>query len=274
MSLPEIVTREQWLAARRELLAREKEMTRQRDALNADRRRLPMTRMDSDYQFEGPDGRVRLIDMFGGRRQLVLQHVMFDPAWDDACPACTAGLDEVSNALLQHLAARETTFVAVSRAPMAKIENYRVRRGWTFPWYSSNGSDFNYDFGVTLDPAVAPVHYNYRNSDELVAAGLDWVVSEPREMSGVSCFLRDGDAVFHTYSTFGRGTEQLGGAYGILDMTALGRQEDWEEPKGRSAAVHDAIPDFAPAAVAEPAIPAVGATGALLAMATGPSCCS
>jgi len=274
MSLPEIVTREQWLAARRELLAREKEMTRQRDALNADRRRLPMVRMDSDYQFEGPNGRVRLIDMFGDRRQLVLQHVMFDPAWDDACPACTAGLDEVNGAQLQHLAARETTFVAVSRAPMAKIENYRVRQGWTFPWYSSNGSDFNYDFGASVDPAVAPAHYNYRDADELVAAGLDWIVAEPREMTGVSCFLRDGDAVFHTYSAYGRGMEQMGGAYVILDMTALGRQEDWEEPKGRSSVAHDAIPDFAPADVPGPAIPAVGATGALLAMASGPSCCS
>lgn len=272
MSLPEIVTREQWLAARLELLAREKEATRQRDALNADRRRMPMVHVDKDYVFEGPGGSVRLLDMFAGKRQLVLQHVMFDPAWTDACPGCTAKLDEINDGLLRHLAARETAVVAVSRAPLAKLEDYRVRRGWTFPWYSSFGNDFNYDYAVTIDPAKGATQYNYRGETELRAAGLNWIVDEPREMPGVSCFLRDGDRVFHTYSTFGRGTEPE--AYSILDLTALGRQEEWEEPKGRAPIAHPGRPFFesAPVAVAEP-VAASGASRALLTIAQKASCC-
>lgn len=272
MSLPEIVTREQWLAARLELLAREKEATRQRDALNADRRRMPMVRVDKDYVFEGPGGSVRLLDMFAGKRQFVLQHVMFDPAWTDACPGCTAGLDEINDGLLRHLAARETAFAAVSRAPLAKLEDYRVRRGWTFPWYSSFGNDFNYDYAITIDPSKGAMQYNYRGETELRAAGLNWIVDEPREMPGVSCFLRDGDQVFHTYSTFGRGTEP--GAYSILDLTALGRQEEWEEPKGRAPIAHPDQPFFepAPVAVAEP-VAASGASRALLTLAQKASCC-
>ncbi|NUT32515.1 MAG: DUF899 domain-containing protein [Hamadaea sp.] len=245
MSLPAIVSREEWLSARVQLLAREKELTRQLDALNADRRRLPMVRMDKDYRFDGPQGTVRLRDMFGDSRQLVLQHVMFDPAWEDACPGCTGGLDEVNDGLLRHLAARQTAFVAVSRAPLAKLQNYADRRGWTFPWYSSGGSDFNYDFGVTLDPAVAPIHHNYRDEHELRASSQSHLADGGvHELSGMSCFLRDGDEVFHTYSTFGRGTEQIGGTYGFLDMTALGRQEDWEEPKGRNETVLPPAPFF------------------------------
>ncbi|MFL6072967.1 MAG: DUF899 domain-containing protein [Mycobacteriales bacterium] len=245
MSLPEIVSADEWLAARVALLAREKELTRQRDALNADRRRLPMVRIDKDYAFEGERGPARLADLFDGARQLIVQHVMFDPAWDEACSACTASLDEVAPGLLDHLRSRQTAFAAVSRAPYPKLAGYRQRKGWTFPWYSSHGSDFNYDFHVSLDESVAPVNYNYRGRDELVAAGMDWLTGSPQEMPGLSCFLRDGDAVFHTYSTFGRGTEQVGGAYGFLDMTALGRQEEWEEPKGRADDPRQAIPNFA-----------------------------
>jgi predicted dithiol-disulfide oxidoreductase (DUF899 family) len=248
MSLPQIVSREQWLVARKALLAREKQQTRERDRLNADRRRLPMVRVEKDYVFTGPDGSARLIDLFDGRRQLVLQHVMFDPDWEAACPACTAGLDELSAGLLRHLAARQTTFAAVSRAPYPKIAAYRAERGWDLlDWYSSFGSDFNYDFHVTLDASVAPIEFNYRDADELRAVGgFDWILTAPSsEQPGVSCFLRDGDDVFHTYSTFGRGTEAMGGAYSVLDLTALGRQEDWEEPKGRAGDAHAAIPDFA-----------------------------
>jgi predicted dithiol-disulfide oxidoreductase (DUF899 family) len=245
MALPEIVSREEWLVARTALLAREKELTRRRDQLNADRRRLPMVRVDEPYVFEGPDGPVSLLDMFRGRRQLVVQHVMFGPDWDEPCPSCAAGLDEFSDGFARHIGARETTFAAVARAPWPKIDAMRARKGWTFDMYSSFGSAFNYDYHVTLDASVAPVRFNYRDADELRAAGMAWAADSPGEQPGVSCFLRDGDAVFHTYSTFGRGTEGLGDSYYLLDLTALGRQEEWEEPKGRAANPGPAMPDFA-----------------------------
>jgi predicted dithiol-disulfide oxidoreductase (DUF899 family) len=244
MALPTIASREEWLAARKALLAKEKELTRLHDQLNADRRRLPMVAIDKDYTLEGPQGSVGLIDLFEGRSQLVIQHFMFDPSWEDGCSSCTAEADEMSDGLRMHLHARDTTFAAVSRAPLAKIVTYKAKRGWDFPWYSSFGSDFNYDFHVTLDESVAPIMYNYRDAAELAQAGLGWVLEQPGEQPGISCFLRDGDNVFHTYSTFGRGTEAIGGAYAFLDLTALGRQEEWEEPKGRAAGARDAKPDF------------------------------
>jgi predicted dithiol-disulfide oxidoreductase (DUF899 family) len=244
MTLPEIVSQEDWLAARKELLTSEKEAVRAKDALNARRRRLPMVRVEKDYRFEGPHGPVGLRDLFDGERQLVVQHFMFDPAWEDGCSSCTAAVDELSDGLLRHLRARSTVYAVVARAPLPKLDAYRARRGWTIPFYSSHGSDFNYDFHVSLDDRVAPVMFNYRGPDELRAAGQGWVLDEPMEQPGMSCFLRDGDDVFHTYSTFARGTEQAGDSYGILDMTALGRQEDWEEPKGRADTSRGPIPDF------------------------------
>jgi predicted dithiol-disulfide oxidoreductase (DUF899 family) len=247
MTLPQIVSRDEWLLARKELLAKEKELTRRRDALNAERRRLPMVEIEKDYVFEGPDGEAHLVDLFEGRLQLIVGHFMFDPSWDDGCPSCSAGADEVADGLLAHLHTRSTTLAYVSRAPLAKIEDYKARKGWTFPWYSSYGSDFNYDFHVTLDDSVAPVEYNYRSAAEHEQAGTGYYVKgeQPIEMPGASYFLRDGDRVFHTYSTFARGAEQTGGSYYFLDLTALGRQEDWEEPKGRAAFARGAIPDFA-----------------------------
>ena len=149
MSLPDVVSREEWLAARKELLAKEKELTRARDALNTERRKLPMVEIDKPYVFEGPDGEATLLDLFEGRRQLIIYHFMFDPEWEDGCPSCTAGADEMSPGLLAHLHARDTSLAYVARAPLAKIERYKAKRGWTFPWYSSFGSDFNYDFDVT-----------------------------------------------------------------------------------------------------------------------------
>jgi predicted dithiol-disulfide oxidoreductase (DUF899 family) len=235
VSLPQVVSREEWLVARQELLAREKEMTRARDALSADRRRLPMVRIEKEYRFEGPHGEVGLVDLFEGRHQLALGHFMFDPSWEDGCPSCTAGADEIAPGLIRHLHARDTTLAYVSRAPLAKIEDYKARKGWTFPWYSSYDSEFNYDFDVTIDESVAPPTYNYRPLE----------VESPQEMPGLSCFLRDGEDVFHTYSTFARGAEWTGGSYAFLDLTALGRQEEWEEPKGRVAAARRAVPDFA-----------------------------
>lgn len=244
MALPEIVSPERWHAARVELLEKEKAFTRARDALNVVRRELPMVRIDKIYRFQGPDGSATLRDLFGPHRQLIVQHFMFYPSWDDGCPSCTGAADEVSDGLLAHLAARRTAFAVVSRAPLAKLEDYKRRRGWTFPWYSSFGGDFNYDFHVSLDPAVAPVEFNYRNADELAEHGMGWLTEGSSEQPGYSAFLRDGDDLFHTYSTYARGAESLGGSYYFLDLTALGRQEDWEEPKGRADDPRDARPDF------------------------------
>ncbi len=246
MSLPRLASPEDWLVARKDLLVKEKELTRQRDVLNAERRRLPMVSIDKDYAFEGPHGRASLLDLFAGRRQLIVRHFMFDPSWDDGCPSCSAGAAEISDGLLEHLHARETTFVVVSRAPLPKIESYKARRGWTFPWYSSFGSDFNYDFHVTLDESVAPIEYNYRTQAEHEQAGTAGFVQgeQPIEEPGQSCFLRDGDTVFHTYSNYARGAEMTGGSYYYLDLTALGRQEAWEEPKDRATDARGAIPDF------------------------------
>ena len=248
MSLPQTATREEWRAARTALLAKEKELTRRRDRLNAERRMLPMVEIDKPYAFEGPVGAATLLDLFEGRRQLIVGHFMFDPGWDDGCPSCSAGADEVSDGLLRHLHARDTTLAYVSRAPLAKIEDYKARSGWTFPWYSSYGSDFNYDFHVTLDETVAPVEYNYRSAEEHARHGAGWIADreqQPIEMPGSSFFLRDGERVFHTYSTFARGAEQTGGSYYFLDLTALGRQEEWEEPEGRAASARAGRPDFA-----------------------------
>jgi len=246
MSLPDIVDREAWRAARIALLAQEKELTRQIDRLNSQRRMLPMVAVDKPYRFTGPDGEVGLADLFGEMSQLIVQHVMFDPEWDNACSSCTASLDEVSDGLLRHLAARDTAFALVSRAPLAKLAKYRAERGWTIPWYSSNGSDFNYDYHVTLDEAVAPVEYNYRSGADF-AATKGWSLVEPgksSEQPGLSCFLKVDDQVFHTYSTYARGADHLGGSYALLDLTALGRQEEWEEPKGRAAQARRSVPDF------------------------------
>jgi predicted dithiol-disulfide oxidoreductase (DUF899 family) len=244
MSLPTVVTQAEWLAARKDLLAAEKEMTRARDALNTRRRKLPMVRIDKEYVFDGPAGKISLADLFEGRDQLIVQHFMFDPGWEEGCPSCTAASDETSTGLLNHLHARDTTFAVISRAPLDKIERYKEVRGWTFPWYSSFGSDFNYDFNVTIDASVAPVMWNYRTLEELEEIGMGWLGEGSSEQPGYSMFLRDGDDIFHTYSVYARGTESLGGSYYFLDLTALGRQEEWEEPKGRSAKARANIPDF------------------------------
>jgi predicted dithiol-disulfide oxidoreductase (DUF899 family) len=242
MSLPKVVSREEWLVARKGLLAKEKAMTRARDGLNIARRELPMVEVDKEYVFERPGGKATLLDLFEGRHQLIVQHFMFGPDWDEGCPSCTAAADEISAGLLRHLHVRATTLAVVARAPLARIEEYRARRGWTFPFYSAFGSDFNYDLHVTLDESVAPIEYNYRTAAEHRAAGTAGYVEGERP--GHSCFLRVGDDVFHTYSVYARGDEMLGGSYYFLDLTALGRQEDWEEPKGRAAGVRAGIPDF------------------------------
>ena len=198
------------MVARKQLLTQEKELTRARDALSADRRRLPMVEIDKAYAFEGPEGVATLLDLFEG------------------CASCAGRVEQYGN--LAYLHARDTTMAVVSRAPLAKIAPFKARRGWTFPWYSSYGSDFNYDFHVTLDERIAPVEYNYRTEAELARAGTPIDFEQPFELHGTSCFLRDGELVFHTYSTYARGTEQVGGTHYYLDMTAFGRQEAWEQP--------------------------------------------
>jgi predicted dithiol-disulfide oxidoreductase (DUF899 family) len=238
MAFPDVVTREQWLEARKRLLDQEKKATRERDALNAERRRLPMVRIEKEYRFDGQDGPVSLADLFSGSRQLIVQHVMFAPDWDTGCPGCTADIDEISDGRLAHLRSRDTTLVLVSRAPLDKLEKYRAVRGWTIPWYSSYGSDFNYDFQATLDSGRQQLTYNYREEPDMLGD------DGSTEFSGFSCFLRDGGQVFHTYSTWARGTDILGSTYSLLDLTALGRQEDWEEPKGRAPRPHGADPTF------------------------------
>ncbi|MER7679265.1 DUF899 domain-containing protein [Streptomyces sp. NPDC096934] len=210
MTLPRIVSREEWRAVREELLVKEKAATRARDALAAERRGLPMVEIDKEYVFESGDGKATLLDLFAGRHQLVVYHFMFAPEWDAGCRSCSAFLDQIGH--LAHLRARGTEFAAVSRAPYTKILPFKARMGWTLPWYSSRGSDFNYDFQASF--------------------GGD----EPYERPGISCFLREHDRVFHTYSTYERGLDGLGSTTTLLDLTALGRQEEWERPEGRASA--------------------------------------
>lgn len=232
--IPPVVSREEWLIARKALLAKEKELTRQRDALSAERRRLPVVKVDREYVFEGPSGKVRLIDLFEGRRQLYIHHFMWIDAIDQGCPTCSIAADMTFNCVpwLAQLEQRDVTFACVARAPYAKIAAYKARRGWTFPFYSSAPSTFHYDFHSTLDESKAPIEYNYRNKQELLATGMpeealqgDWPVN--------SVFVRDERNVYHAYSAFARGLDQLFTPYNFLDLTPYGRQEDWEDsPEG------------------------------------------
>jgi predicted dithiol-disulfide oxidoreductase (DUF899 family) len=244
MKITHTASREEWRAKRLELLAKEKAASRELAALAEQRRALPAVAIGKDYVFKGPDGKVNLIDLFEGRSQLIVYHFMWLHDVDEGCPSCSFAADNMPNPVHLNEGA-DTTLALVSRAPYPRLAQFKARMGWRLPWYSSHGSDFNYDFHVSLDAAVAPVEYNYRDADELERAGMGWILEGPSEQPGMSCFLRDGDEVFHTYSTFGRGTEQAGGAYALLDMTALGRQEEWEEPKGRAPLARPAIPDFA-----------------------------
>lgn len=220
MTVPQVVSRDEWLAARLDLLAQEKEATRMQDAVAARRRELPMVRIDKEYTFEGPAGRVRLVDLFEGRRQLIVYHFMFDPSWEDGCTSCSFAVDNVGR--LGHLHASDTSFVLVSRAPLTKLEKFQARLGWTIPWYSSAGTDFNYDFHVTNDESVAPVEYNYKDKATLEREGIAFLGEG--DAHGLSVFFREDDAVFHTYSTYGRGPEALLSTYHYLDLTPLGRQ--------------------------------------------------
>ncbi|MEX2542778.1 MAG: DUF899 domain-containing protein [Trueperaceae bacterium] len=200
MNLPPVVSQEEWQAARERLLAKEKAATRAQDELNAERRRLPMVAIDKEYRFEGPNGPARLIGLFEGRRQLIVYHFMFGPTAEQGCDGCSMVVDNMGHPA--HLNARDTTLALVSRAPLSRLEPFKKRMGWTIPWYSSFGSDFNQDFGVTASDS---------------------------ETFGVSVFLREGERVFRTYFTDRRGVEHLGSNWTYLDLTPLGRQEEWED---------------------------------------------
>jgi predicted dithiol-disulfide oxidoreductase (DUF899 family) len=212
-----IVSREEWTAARKALLAREKELTRARDRLSAARRELPWVRVEKNYVFDGPNGKETLADLFGGRSQLIVNHFMLAPGWKEGCIGCSFGADNVQGALV-HLAQRDVAYVAVSRAPRAEIAAYKKRMGWDFKWVSSFGNDFNYDFHVSFRPeetAKGKVEYNY----EMIETSMD-------ELPGNSVFARD-DAgnIFHTYSSYGRGAEENLVTYKLLDITPKGRDE-------------------------------------------------
>lgn len=222
MSVPRIVSADEWLAERKELLAAEEQAAKALADVSERRRELPAVRVEKEYLFDGPTGRVSLLDMFEGRRQLIVQHFMFDPAWDEGCPVCSYQADSVGN--LAHLHARNTTFAAVSRAPIGKIEAFRRRMGWLFPWYSSLGSDFNYDFHVTHDEDVAPIQWNFRTKQELIDRGAAWA-TRPGEQGAVSVFYRDGDTVLHSYTGYAA-ADLLCATDQYLDLTPLGRQDE------------------------------------------------
>lgn len=236
MSLPEIVSHEEWRAARIALLAEEKALTRAHDAVSTKRRELPMVEVTSAYTFGRPDGEVGLFDLFEGRRQLIVDHAMWLDDRATVCPSCAARVDQVGH--LAHLEARDTTYVVVSRGPVAELGAFVQRMGWRVPWCSSHGSRFNIDLGVTFDESVAPLEYNYRSRAELEALGVpigEW--RQPFDLHGMSVFLRVDERVFRTYSTYARGTDHLSFTSNFLDLTPLGRQEAWEEPKGRATAL-------------------------------------
>ena len=226
MDTPHVVPREEWLAARKDLLPREKEVTRAKDEVDAARRELPVTEVTQDYAFTGPRGQVSLTGLFEGRRQLITYHFMWRhaesgfPGEDQGCPTCSFLADSIGD--LSHLHACDTTLVLVSRAPIASIERFKQRMGWQVPWYSSYGSDFNYDFHASFDEAKAPLEYNYKDRETLQqeAAYIRCGTDGP----GVSVFVREGDRVFHAYSAYERGLDALLGTYRWLDLTPAGRQ--------------------------------------------------
>jgi len=212
-----ILSREEWVKARKELLEKEKEFTRLRDQLNAESRELPWVSVEKTYVFDGPNGKETLSDLFAGRSQLIVNHFMLGPGWKEGCVGCSFGADH-NDGIIVHLEHHDATFVAVSRAPRPEIEAFKKRMGWRFKWVSSFGSDFNYDYHVSFTPdeiRKGKVYYNY-----------DVREFQVEELAGTSMFYKDANGdIFHTYSVFARGSEMLGGAYGYLDHLPKGRNE-------------------------------------------------
>ena len=219
---PTIVSPEEWLAARREFLREEKELTRLRDKLAARRRELPWVKVDKAYTFESPGGPVSLADLFEGRSQLVVYHFMFGPGWEEGCKSCSYVSDHLA-ATVVHLKARDVAFAAISHAPLAEFAPFKQRMGWTFNWVSSDGSDFNYDYHVSFtaeEMAKGKVYYNY----ELMEFPME-------EAPGLSVFAKDANGdIYHTYSTYGRGLDPLIGTYTVLDLVPKGRDENPDAP--------------------------------------------
>ena len=212
-----VVSREEWIAARKAHLAHEREHTKVRERLNAERRALPWVKVEKDYPFDGPEGKVSLADLFKGRSQLVVQHLMFAPGWDEACKSCSFWADGFER-MIPHLAARDTAMAAISRAPLPKLMAFKRRMGWSFDWLSSGGNDFNFDFGVSFTPEQIEAGGNYN-------FGTTPFGSE--EAPGISVFYRDEDGnIFHTYSCYARGLDMMNAAYHYLDLTPLGRHEE------------------------------------------------
>ena len=222
---PRVATYEEWLTARKKLLQKEKDHTHAGDRIAAERRRLPMVKIEKSYTFDGEDGKKSLKDLFNGQVQLIVYHFMFDPLWDKGCPGCTGYVDALGD--LSMLNKRNTNFVLISRAPLPKLLAYKREKGWTCPWYSSFGSDFNYDYHATLDKSKAPIEYNYMDEAALIARRGEGNVEG--EDHGISVFFRDGDDLYHTYSVYARGMENMTDSYTLLDITPYGRQEDWED---------------------------------------------
>ncbi len=219
MTTPRIVSHEEWLKAAKAHLAKEKEFTRQRDELAHARRELPWEKVEKHYVFDAPDGKVTLADLFGGKGQLIVQHFMFGPDWNEGCPSCSFWTDNF-NGIEPHLAARDTAFVLISRGPIAKLEAYKKRMGWNVRWVSSLNNDFNFDYGVSFKPDEQGKKYN-----------LDTVTPYGQENPGLSAFRKGEDGtIYRTYSTYARGLDVLNGTYHLLDMTSKGRDEDPERP--------------------------------------------
>lgn len=234
---PRVATREEWLRARTELLKKEKAATRQNDELSRERRALPWVKLTTPYRFEGAEGKVEFAKLFGNRSQLVIYHFMFGPGWGDGCKSCSFVSDHFDG-MLPHLAARDIAFAVVSHAPYTEIAPFRRRMGWRFPWYSSFGTSFNQDFHVSFDPAEVEtglVEYNFNRQKFPV-----------EEAPGMSVFARNAAGeVFHTYSVYSRGLDQLMGTYRVIDFTPKGRNEDGLEHAMSWVRYHD---DYEPAA--------------------------